>query len=166
MKVIICGAGQVGYGIAEHLASEGNDVSVIDTSEDLIQRISDTLDVRGFVGHGAHPDVLRQAGADEADMIIAVTFYDEVNMIACQVAHSLFGVSTKVARIRDGSYRDKQWQKGGSALVLSPPVPTDQRQWHNEKNHRELRANGPSRRAAGQQQITPSPRLDIAHHEP
>ncbi len=126
MKVIICGAGQVGYGIAEHLASEGNDISVIDTSEELIQRISDTLDVRGFVGHGAHPDILHQAGADEADMIIAVTFYDEVNMIACQVAHSLFNIQTKVARIRDGSYREKHWQKLFSAehmpidVIISP----------------------------------------------
>ncbi len=121
MKVIICGAGQVGYGIAEHLASEGNDIAVIDTSEELVQRISDTLDVRGFVGHGAHPDILEQAGAQEADMIIAVTFYDEVNMIACQVAHSLFNIRTKVARIRDGSYREKQWEK----LFNTESIPID-----------------------------------------
>ena len=82
MRVLICGAGQVGYGIAERLAAEQNDVSVIDTSPQLIQAIRDTLDVRGFVGHGAHPDVLTQAGIEQADMIIAVTLYDEVNMIA------------------------------------------------------------------------------------
>ena len=86
MRVVICGAGQVGFGIAERLAAEDNDVSVIDTSPQLVQAIRDTLDVRGFVGHGAHPDVLAQAGIDQADMIIAVTFYDEVNMVACQVA--------------------------------------------------------------------------------
>ncbi len=104
MRVIICGAGQVGFGIAERLASEDNDVSVIDTSEMLIQRVRDTLDVRGVVGHGSHPDVLAAAGADEAEMIIAVTLYDEVNMTACQVAHSLFDVPTKIARVRAQSY--------------------------------------------------------------
>lgn len=104
MKVVICGAGQVGYGIAERLSSEQNDVSVIDSSPRLIQAVRDHLDVRGIVGHGAHPDILAQAGVDEADMIIAVTLYDEVNMVACQVAHSLFNVPTKVARVRAQSY--------------------------------------------------------------
>ncbi len=104
MKVIICGAGQVGYGIAERLAAEQNDVSLIDTSIDLIRNVRETLDVRGFVGHGSHPDVLAQAGAQQADMIIAVTLHDEVNMVACQVAHSLFNVPTKIARIRSQSY--------------------------------------------------------------
>ena len=73
MRVIICGAGQVGYGIAEKLAAEQNDVSVIDTSAELIRGVRDSLDVRGFVGHGAHPEVLEAAGAQQADMIIAVT---------------------------------------------------------------------------------------------
>ncbi|WP_306119906.1 MULTISPECIES: Trk system potassium transporter TrkA [unclassified Roseitalea] len=104
MRVIICGAGQVGFGIAERLSSEDNDVSVIDTSHDLIARVRDTLDVRGVVGHGSHPDVMAAAGADEAEMIIAVTLYDEVNMTACQVAHSLFEVPTKIARVRAQSY--------------------------------------------------------------
>ncbi|MCQ2004267.1 Trk system potassium transporter TrkA [Rhizobium sp. NRK18] len=104
MKVIICGAGQVGYGIAERLSQEGNDVSVIDVSASLISATTDMLDVRGYVGHGAHPDVLAKAGADQADMIIAVTLYDEINMVACQVAHSLFNVPTKIARIRAQSY--------------------------------------------------------------
>lgn len=104
MRVIICGAGQVGYGIAEKLASEKNDVSVIDVSPELIRNVRDTLDVRGFVGHGSHPGVLEAAGAESADMIIAVTLHDEVNMVACQVAHSLFNVPTKIARIRSQSY--------------------------------------------------------------
>jgi trk system potassium uptake protein len=110
MRVIICGAGQVGYGIAERLAAERNDVSVIDTSPDLIRAIRDTLDVRGFIGHGSHPDVLEAAGAQQADMIIAVTLYDEVNMVACQVAHSLFNVPTKIARIRSQSYLRAHYQ--------------------------------------------------------
>lgn len=104
MRVIICGAGQVGYGIAERLAAEKNDVSVIDTAPALIHAVRDSLDVRGFVGHGSHPDVLEAAGAQEADMIIAVTLYDEVNIVACEVAHALFGVPVKIARIRSQSY--------------------------------------------------------------
>jgi trk system potassium uptake protein TrkA len=110
MRGIICGAGQVGYGIAERLAAERNDISVIDTSPELIGVIRDSLDVRGVVGHGAHPDVLAAAGAAEADMIIAVTLYDEVNMIACKVAHSLFNVPTKIARIRSQSYLQPHYQ--------------------------------------------------------
>ena len=128
MRVIICGAGQVGYGIAERLASEANDVSVIDNSPELVNAIRDTLDVRGFVGHGSHPDVLAQAGADQADMIIAVTLYDEVNMIACQVAHSLFQVPTKVARVRAQSYLAPHWSDLFSRdhmpidVIISPEV--------------------------------------------
>ncbi|MBA8880455.1 Trk system potassium transporter TrkA [Phyllobacterium myrsinacearum] len=110
MRVIICGAGQVGYGIAERLAAEDNDISVIDTSAELIQVIRDTLDVRGFVGHGAHPDVLAAAGAAQADMIIAATLYDEVNIVACEVAHALFNVPTKIARIRAQAYLQPHYQ--------------------------------------------------------
>lgn len=110
MKVIICGGGQVGFGIAERLSGEQIDVSVIDTSVDLIRNIRDNLDVRGFVGHGSHPGMLEAAGAQEADMIIAVTLYDEVNMVACQVAHSLFNVPTKIARIRAQSYLESHYQ--------------------------------------------------------
>ncbi len=109
MKVIICGAGQVGSGIAERLSAEDNDVSVIDKSVELIAAIQDNYDVRGYVGHGSDPDVLAAAGAEQADMIIAVTLYDEVNMVACQVAHSLFDVPTKVARIRAQSYLQPHW---------------------------------------------------------
>lgn len=110
MKVIICGAGQVGHGIAERLAAEKNDVSVIDTSPELIRGIRDSLDVRGFVGHGSHPDVLEAAGAQEADMLIAVTLHDEVNIVACEVAHALFNVPTKIARIRSQSYLQPHYQ--------------------------------------------------------
>lgn len=128
MKVIICGAGRVGTGIAEKLAEEQNDVSVIDSSPDLISGLRDTLDVRGIVGHGAHPDVLMQANASEADMLIAVTLHDEVNMVACQVAHSLFNVPTKVARVRAQSYLQPHWQNLFSRenmpidVVISPEI--------------------------------------------
>ncbi len=110
MKVIICGAGQVGSGIARQLSSEHNEVTVIDNSPDLIQQMADALDVRTVVGYASHPDVLERAGAREADMIIAVTFADEVNMVACQVAHSIFNVPTKIARIRAQSYLRPEWQ--------------------------------------------------------
>lgn len=128
MKVVICGAGQVGYGIAERLSFEGNDVTVIDSSEALIQRIRETLDVRAFVGHGAHPDTLQKVDAGEADMLIAVTLYDEVNMVACQVAHSLFKVPTKIARIRAQNYLKPHWQDLFSRehmpidVIISPEV--------------------------------------------
>lgn len=110
MQVIICGAGQVGYGIAERLAAEQVDVTVIDQNAKRIEAIRDTLDVRGLVGHGSHPDVLAAAGAAEADMIIAVTFHDEINMIACQIANSHFNVPIKIARVRSQSYLDPRYQ--------------------------------------------------------
>ncbi|WP_207478773.1 Trk system potassium transporter TrkA [Arenibaculum pallidiluteum] len=109
MKVIVCGAGQVGSNIARYLATEGNDVTVIDQAPELIQKISDQLDVRAMVGFASHPDVLERAGAADADMIIAVTLADEVNMVACQVAHSLFNVPTKIARVRHQSYLQPIW---------------------------------------------------------
>ncbi len=128
MKVLICGAGQVGFGIAERLSAEDNDVSIIDNSPELIQRVSDILDVRGFVGHGSHPDVLDDAGAADADMIIAVTLHDEVNMVACQVAHSLFNIPTKIARIRAQSYLEPHWRDLFSRehmpidVIISPEI--------------------------------------------
>jgi len=109
MKVIVCGAGQVGTSIARHLAQENNDVTVVDQSADLIRRIGDSLDVQAVTGHASHPDVLERAGAQGADMIIAVTYADEVNMIACQVAHSLFDMPTKIARVRNQSYLNPAW---------------------------------------------------------
>jgi trk system potassium uptake protein TrkA len=110
MKVIVCGAGAVGYNIARRLAAENNDVTVIDQHHDLVQRVNDTLDVQGMTGFASHPDILERAGASEADMIIAVTYADEVNMIACQVAHSLFNVPTKIARVRHQSYLEPAWR--------------------------------------------------------
>ncbi|MBT5373146.1 MAG: Trk system potassium transporter TrkA, partial [Rhodospirillaceae bacterium] len=109
MKVIVCGAGQVGSSIARHLASENNDITVIDNSPELIRKLSDSLEVRGIVGFASQPDVLEQAGAADADMIVAVTYADEVNMVACQVAHSLFKVPTKIARVREQSYLNPIW---------------------------------------------------------
>lgn len=106
MKVIICGAGQVGWQIARHLANEKNDVTVVDRNAKLVRRATDTLDVQGIVGFASYPDVLARAGADDADMIIAATHSDEVNMVTCQVAHSVFNIPRKIARLRSQSYLD------------------------------------------------------------
>jgi trk system potassium uptake protein TrkA len=106
MKVIICGAGQVGWQIARHLASEKNDVTIVDSDQDLVTRATDTLDVKGVSGFASYPNVLSEAGAEDADMIIAATHSDEVNMVTCQVAHSIFNIPRKIARLRSQSYLD------------------------------------------------------------
>jgi trk system potassium uptake protein TrkA len=104
--VIVCGAGQVGSTIARHLATEGIDVTVIDLSPEQARRVDESYDVRGMVGHASHPEVLERAGAQDADMLIAVTRSDEVNMVACQVAYSLFNVRRRIARVRHTGYLD------------------------------------------------------------
>ncbi|WP_306150937.1 Trk system potassium transporter TrkA [Roseovarius sp. MMSF_3281] len=106
MKVIICGAGQVGWQIARHLSGEKNDVTVVDNNPDLVRRATDTLDVQGLAGFASYPDILDRAGARDADMIIAATYSDEVNMVTCQVAHSVFAIPRKIARLRSQSYLD------------------------------------------------------------
>jgi len=106
MKVIICGAGQVGWQIARHLSGENNDVTVVDNNPDLVARATDTLDVQGIAGFASYPDILERAGARDADMIIAATYSDEVNMVTCQVAHSIFSIPRKIARLRAKSYLD------------------------------------------------------------
>lgn len=109
MRVIVCGAGRVGFGIARRLSREDNEVTVVDQSKELIRKVAERLDVRGVVGNGAYPETLETAGAREADMLIAVTYSDEVNMIACQIAHSLFNVPTKIARVRAQGYLDPKY---------------------------------------------------------
>ncbi|NUT74183.1 Trk system potassium transporter TrkA [Pseudomonas sp. C1C7] len=104
MKIIILGAGQVGGSLAEHLASEANDITVVDTDGERLRDLGDRLDIRTIQGRGSIPSVLRQAGADDADMLVAVTNSDETNMVACQVAHTLFHTPTKIARVREAAY--------------------------------------------------------------
>jgi len=104
MKIIILGAGQVGASLAANLASEANDITVVDTEPERLHNLQDRLDIRTVVGEASYPDVLSQAGADDADMIIAVTNSDETNMIACQVAYTLFHTPTKIARVRGVGY--------------------------------------------------------------
>ena len=128
MRFVICGAGQVGYSIASYLSGEENDVTVIDNNPKMINQINNELDVNGILGHASNPEVLQSAGAAEADMIITVTHSDEVNMVACQVAHSLFSVPKKIARVRDQSYLDPAWSNLFSRahmpidVIISPEI--------------------------------------------
>ena len=106
MKIIICGAGQVGWQIARHLSGERNDVTIVDHNADLVRQATEVLDVQGITGHASYPDILDRAGARDADMIVAATHSDEVNMVTCQIAHSIFAVPRKIARLRAQSYLD------------------------------------------------------------
>ena len=111
MNIIVCGAGRVGYTISKQLSAQGHSITVIDQSSELIQKINDTLDVKGIVGRASFPSVLDKAGANEADMIIAVTRNDETNMVVCQIAYSIFNISKKIARIRSQEFLGSKWNK-------------------------------------------------------
>jgi len=104
MKIIILGAGQVGASVADNLSSEANDITIVDTDANRLRALQDRLDVRTVCGCGSHPDVLRHAGAEDADLILAVTNSDETNMVACQVASTLYHTPTKIARVRALEY--------------------------------------------------------------
>jgi trk system potassium uptake protein TrkA len=104
MKIVICGAGLVGSAIASHLSEEHNDVTVVDASQENIQRLTDQVDVHGVVGVASHPDRLAEAGVGDAELLIAVTESDEINMVACQVSHTIFNTPVKIARIRSQAY--------------------------------------------------------------
>jgi len=106
MKIIILGAGQVGGTLAEQLASEQNDITVVDTDQAILRSLQDRLDIRTVEGPASLPTTLKQAGAEDAELIIAVTNSDEINIVACQVAHSVFNSPKKIARIRDQGYLD------------------------------------------------------------
>lgn len=106
MKIIILGAGQVGRSVANALVSEANDITVVDQNDALLQELQNRLDLSTVKGHAGHPDILRRAGAEDADMILAVTNSDETNVVACQVAYTLFHTPTKIARVRTQGYLD------------------------------------------------------------
>ena len=128
MNIIICGAGKVGFSISKQLSAQGHSVTVIDQSSDDIKKINDTQDVKGVVGRATLPSVLENAGAENADMIIAVTRNDETNMIVCQLASSLFNINKKIARIRTKDFLDSKWSKlyNKSAIpidvIISPEI--------------------------------------------
>ena len=104
MKIVILGAGQVGATLAENLAGEANDITVVDTDPALLSALQERLDLRTVQGYASHPEVLRRAGCDDADMLIAVTDVDEINLLACKIAHTLFRTPTKIARVRSADY--------------------------------------------------------------
>ena len=104
MKIIVCGAGMVGNHIARYLADEQNEVTVIDMNAEVVRKLTDQFNMRGVVGFASHPNVLEEAGARDADMIIAATHSDEVNMVICQIAHSIFDITDKIARLRSDAY--------------------------------------------------------------
>lgn len=128
MKAIILGAGQVGFSIARYLVQEQNHISVVDCSPQVLDVIADKLEVQPVLGFASHPDVLERAGAKEADLIIAVTSSDEVNMIACEVAKCLFDVPLKIARVRHQNYLHSVWsdilssQQSTIDVIISPEV--------------------------------------------
>ena len=106
MKIVILGAGQVGSTVAHSLSSEENDITVVDTNATHLKNLQDRLDIRGVIGFASHPTVLVRAGIEDADLIIALTSSDEVNMTACQVAYTLYNTPTRIARIRSSDYID------------------------------------------------------------
>ena len=111
MNIIICGAGKVGFSISKQLSAQGHSVTVIDQSSEDIKKINETQDVKGIVGRATFPSVLENAGAENTEMIIAVTRNDETNMIICQLAHSLFNINKKIARIRSQEFLEGKWSK-------------------------------------------------------
>lgn len=126
MKIIILGAGQVGASVAYNLASEANDITLVDVNAKLLQELQDRLDIRTVVGRASHPDVLRRAGAEDADMILAVTNSDETNIVACQVAYTLFHTPTKIARVRSRQYLSNEKLFSNEAMPIDVIISPEQ----------------------------------------
>ncbi|MFT7174684.1 MAG: trk system potassium uptake protein TrkA, partial [Halioglobus sp.] len=120
MKIIILGAGQVGSALAESLANEKNDITIVDTDGEKLRSLQDKFDIGIVVGEASHPNTLLRAGAEDAEMLIAVTNSDEINMMACQVAHTMFSTPTKISRVRSPNYLAYQEQ-----LFNSDNIPVD-----------------------------------------
>ena len=129
MKIIVCGAGEIGSNIAKQLVYEDNDVTIIDESESLLRSLNKSLDLKSIYGKPSHPEILEKAGADEADMIIAVSDSDELNIISCEMANHLFKIPLKVARIKEAEYlrsnfADKLFSSGKIDVdaIISPEL--------------------------------------------
>tara|TARA_R110000850_G_scaffold85460_2_gene183795 strand:+ start:8928 stop:10301 length:1374 start_codon:yes stop_codon:yes gene_type:complete len=126
VKIIILGAGQVGATLAENLASEANDVTVVDADAGLLSDLAERYDLATIHGFASHPDVLRRAGADDADLIIAVTESDETNMLACKIAHTLFQTPTRIARVRAAEYLSEKNLFSKDALAVDLHISPEQ----------------------------------------
>jgi trk system potassium uptake protein TrkA len=126
MKIIILGAGQVGATLAENLANEANDITVIDSDGQRLRELQDRLDIRTVQGRGSYPTILRQAGAEDADMLIAVTNSDETNMVACQVAYSLFKTPSKISRVRANAYLARKELFGETGFAVDVLISPEQ----------------------------------------
>ena len=127
MKILILGAGQVGSSAAYHLSrEEANEVTVVDVSADVLRELQDRLDIRTVVGHAAYPDVLERAGANDADIIIALTDSDETNMVACQIAYTLYHTPTKIARIRSADYMNAKRLFSQDAIPIDVRISPEQ----------------------------------------
>ena len=128
MNIIICGAGRVGFTIAKLLSEQGHSITVIDQSSEDIQKINDSLDVKAIVGKATYPSILEKANASETDMIIAVTRNDEINMLICQIAFSIFNIPKKIARIRSQDYLNPKFTRVYSKenlpidVIISPEI--------------------------------------------
>jgi len=128
MKVIICGAGKVGTSIGSHLVDQNNEVTIIDQSQDLIDNVRDKFDLKTLLGSASNPSILQEAGAESADMLIAVTLQDEINMVACQMAHTFFRIPRKIARIRSEDFLNPIWRNLYNAdnmpidFIISPEL--------------------------------------------
>jgi len=128
VKIIICGAGKVGTSIARHLVDQGSDVTVIDSSHKLIDDLREKVDLKTVIGSASNPSVLKSAGAEDSDMIIAVTLQDEINMVACQMAHTFFKIPRKIARLRTEDFLNPIWRDLYNAdnmpidLIISPEL--------------------------------------------
>ena len=123
MNIIILGAGQVGASVASELAKDAsNEITVIDVDQDILQDLQDRLDLRTIHGNGSYPSILRNAGADDADMLIALTNSDEINMVACQVASTVFHTPTKIARIRSQEYMSRKELFGDDAIPVDVTI--------------------------------------------
>lgn len=131
MKIIILGAGQVGGSLADNLSAENHDITLVDINAERLKDFADRYDIRTVQGRCSYPDVLRDAGADDADMLIAVTDSDEANMVACQVAYSLFNIPTKIARIRSQHYFIRQELFGSENLPIDVFISPEQLVTHS-----------------------------------
>ena len=124
MNIIILGANQIGCTLAETLTSEANDITVVDPDADKLRELKDRIDIGTIVGHASHPEVLKRAGGEDADMMIAITDNDEVNMVACRVAYSMFQTPKKICRIRSSDYLVSEELFGKHGIAVDVSIPT------------------------------------------